>query len=130
MDDPMQINVRFRNGIPVVCLIRSKRTIYVCTLCLNGKFDGFSWVGVLLCSIAEAFIMQIEAKDDDEVGTINSEIYYSIISQEPAGTGDMFRIDRKTGKLYVKEATLDREVRSIEATTHVLQPFWANQLTN
>ncbi|XP_031733579.1 uncharacterized protein LOC116400073 [Anarrhichthys ocellatus] len=60
-------------------------------------------------SKADTFVMQIEAKDDDQPGTINSEIAYSIISQEPAGTGHMFTIDRKTGKLSVKQATLDRE---------------------
>lgn len=54
--------------------------------------------------------MQIEGKDDDEAGTINSEIVYTIISQEPAGKGHMFTIDKKTGKLFVKEPTLDREV--------------------
>ncbi|XP_062419458.1 desmoglein-2-like protein [Pungitius pungitius] len=60
-------------------------------------------------SKAETFVMQIVAKDDDQAGTINSEISYSIISQEPAGDGHMFTIDRKTGKIHVKEATLDRE---------------------
>ncbi|MEQ2271592.1 hypothetical protein XENORESO_006419, partial [Xenotaenia resolanae] len=55
------------------------------------------------------FVMQIEGKDDDQAGTINAEIVYSIVSQEPAGRGHMFTIDRKTGKLYVKEPTLDRE---------------------
>lgn len=55
--------------------------------------------------------MQIEGQDDDEDGTINAEIAYSIISQEPEGSGPMFTIDEKTGKLYVKESTLDREVR-------------------
>uniref|UniRef100_A0A3B5L663 Cadherin domain-containing protein n=1 Tax=Xiphophorus couchianus TaxID=32473 RepID=A0A3B5L663_9TELE len=55
------------------------------------------------------FVMQIEGKDDDEAGTINSEIVYTIISQEPAGKGHMFTIDKKTGKLFVKESTLDRE---------------------
>lgn len=63
------------------------------------------------CSTAETFVMQIVAKDDDQAGTINSEISYSIISQEPAGDGHMFTIDKKTGKIHVKEATLDREVR-------------------
>lgn len=28
--------------------------------------------------------------------------------QEPEGTGHVFKIDEKTGKLYVKEPTLDR----------------------
>ncbi|XP_032381194.1 uncharacterized protein LOC116695185 isoform X2 [Etheostoma spectabile] len=56
-----------------------------------------------------AFVMQIEGKDDDEAGTVNSQIYYSIASQEPRGTGHMFTIDHRTGKVYVKEATLDRE---------------------
>ncbi|KAM4574195.1 desmoglein-2-like protein isoform 2-T2 [Fundulus diaphanus] len=55
------------------------------------------------------FVMQIEGKDDDQAETINSEIAYSIVSQEPAGKGHMFTIDKKTGKLYVKEPTLDRE---------------------
>ncbi|XP_044055451.1 uncharacterized protein LOC122877664 isoform X2 [Siniperca chuatsi] len=53
--------------------------------------------------------MQIEGKDDDQADTINAKISYSIISQEPEGTGHMFTIDEKTGKLYVKESTLDRE---------------------
>lgn len=52
--------------------------------------------------------MQIEGKDDDQNGTKNSEIFYKIISQEP---DHMFCIDEKTGKVYVKENTLDREVR-------------------
>lgn len=55
--------------------------------------------------------MQIEGKDDDQAGTINAELSYSIISQEPEGTGHMFTIDEKTGKVYVKEPSLDREVR-------------------
>lgn len=55
--------------------------------------------------------MQIEGRDDDQPGTINSQISYSIISQEPEGSGHVFRLDEKTGKLYVKEATLDREVK-------------------
>lgn len=54
--------------------------------------------------------MQIEGRDDDQPGTINSEISYRIVRQEPTGIGHMFRIDAKTGKLFVKESTLDREV--------------------
>ncbi|XP_068175324.1 desmoglein-2.1-like [Antennarius striatus] len=53
--------------------------------------------------------MQIEGKDDDQQNTINSKIAYSILSQEPAGAGHMFSIDKDTGKLFVKEPTLDRE---------------------
>uniref|UniRef100_A0A3B4V4L1 Si:ch73-74h11.1 n=1 Tax=Seriola dumerili TaxID=41447 RepID=A0A3B4V4L1_SERDU len=55
------------------------------------------------------FVMQIQGKDNDQEGTINSEISYSIVGQEPEGTGHMFTIDQKTGELYVKEPTLDRE---------------------
>lgn len=53
--------------------------------------------------------MQIEGRDNDQEGTINSQIAYSILSQEPEGK-QMFFIDEVTGKLYVKEDTLDREV--------------------
>ena len=48
--------------------------------------------------------------DDDEEGNINSQIAYQIVSQEPKGSASMFKIDEKTGKLYVNQATLDREV--------------------
>ncbi|KAK1887323.1 Desmoglein-2 [Dissostichus eleginoides] len=54
-------------------------------------------------------VMQIKGKDKDQPGTINSEISYRIVSQEPAGTGHMFTLDRKTGQLYVKEENIDRE---------------------
>ncbi|XP_042339770.1 uncharacterized protein LOC121941115 [Plectropomus leopardus] len=56
-----------------------------------------------------SYIMQIVGKDDDQAGTPNSEISYSIVSQHPAGKGQMFSMDSKTGKLYVMENTLDRE---------------------
>lgn len=65
---------------------------------------------VLLGFSTGTFVMQIEGKDNDQQGTINSQIAYSIVSQEPEGT-HMFRIDETTGKLYVQEPTLDREVR-------------------
>ncbi|XP_047443775.1 desmoglein-2-like [Mugil cephalus] len=55
------------------------------------------------------FVMQLKGKDDDQSGTANAEISYSIISQEPEGTGHMFTLEEKTGKLFVKEPTLDRE---------------------
>ncbi|KAM3619190.1 uncharacterized protein V6R79_004353 [Siganus canaliculatus] len=61
-------------------------------------------------SKAGTFVMQIEGKDDDETGTIHTEIAYSIVSQEPR---DMFTIDQKTGKVYVKEPTLDRETNDL-----------------
>ncbi|KAK5901639.1 hypothetical protein CesoFtcFv8_006983 [Champsocephalus esox] len=54
-------------------------------------------------------VMQIKAKDKDQPGTINSEISYRIVSQEPAGSGHMFTLDRATGQLHVKEENLDRE---------------------
>ncbi|XP_045061749.1 desmoglein-2 [Coregonus clupeaformis] len=54
-------------------------------------------------------IMQIIGKDDDEEGSMNSKIHYKILSQKPAGSGAMFTIDENTGKLFVKDATLDRE---------------------
>lgn len=57
--------------------------------------------------------MQIEGRDNDQPGTINSQLSYRIMSQEPEGIGEMFRIDEKTGKLYVKESTLDREVKKV-----------------
>lgn len=70
-----------------------------------------AWTRFDFFLLAGTFVMQIEGKDRDQDGTINSNISYSIISQEPEGTGHMFIIDKVTGKLYVNEPTLDREVR-------------------
>lgn len=74
--------------------------------------------------------MQIKGKDDDQAGTINAEISYSIISQEPEGTNHMFTIDEKTGKLYVKEPTLDREVSVLYINSYTqLQLFLTSKMT-
>lgn len=54
--------------------------------------------------------MHITATDADEPGTINSKIAYSIVKQTPADSKYMFSIDKETGKVYVKETNLDREV--------------------
>lgn len=61
--------------------------------------------------------MQITATDADEPGTINSKIAYSIINQTPAESKYMFSLDKATGKVYVKEKTLDREVTDMKTGT-------------
>lgn len=54
--------------------------------------------------------MKIAAEDADQQGTPNAKIAYSILKQIPEESGTMFTIDRDTGKIYVNEHTLDREV--------------------
>ena len=54
--------------------------------------------------------MNVVAQDKDLPGSINAEIAYTIVSQTPKGKEMMFEIERKTGKLFVKEPSLDREV--------------------
>lgn len=51
--------------------------------------------------------MTISATDADEPNTENSQITYSIVSQDP--DHDMFSI-KSDGTIYVKKPTLDREV--------------------
>ncbi|TSK58113.1 Desmoglein-2 [Bagarius yarrelli] len=62
------------------------------------------------CSKIGTPVMQIIAEDADEQGSINAKIAYSIVNQIPEESGNMFTIDRDTGKVYVKKHTLDREV--------------------
>uniref|UniRef100_H3CYP7 Si:ch73-74h11.1 n=1 Tax=Tetraodon nigroviridis TaxID=99883 RepID=H3CYP7_TETNG len=86
-------------------------SLYVTILDINDNAPRFEPQSgeVFEGSRGGTFVMQIEGKDDDQPGTINSTISYSIISQEPEGLSHMFRIDEQTGKLYVKEPALDRE---------------------
>ncbi len=58
--------------------------------------------------------MKITATDADEEGNKNSQIAYSIISQNPSN--DMFYMTND-GTVYVKNSGLDREVRT---HTHTL----------
>ena len=58
----------------------------------------------------DTFVMKITAMDDDQDGNINSQIAYQIVSEEPKGSESMFKIDEKTGNIYVNKPTLDREV--------------------
>ncbi|KAF5900439.1 desmoglein-2-like, partial [Clarias magur] len=62
------------------------------------------------CSKIGTPVMQIIADDADAQGTPNAKIAYSILKQIPEASGRMFTIDRDTGKIYVKEHSLDREV--------------------
>lgn len=63
--------------------------------------------------------MKITAYDADEPGNENSQIAYSIVSQDPPG--DMFDISRD-GNIYVTQSTLDREVRT--AATETVGQRW------
>uniref|UniRef100_A0A667Y0I7 Cadherin domain-containing protein n=1 Tax=Myripristis murdjan TaxID=586833 RepID=A0A667Y0I7_9TELE len=63
-----------------------------------GKVNELSPAGTL--------VMKITAYDADEPGNENSQIAYSIVSQDPPG--GMFDISRD-GNIYVTQSTLDRE---------------------
>ncbi|KAG9282786.1 desmoglein-2 isoform X1 [Astyanax mexicanus] len=64
-------------------------------------------------------VMQIKAEDADEPGTSHTKIAYSIVKQIPEESGPMFSINRDTGKLYVKQHTLDRE--TLDSYTLIVQ---------
>ncbi|XP_029943539.1 desmoglein-2-like isoform X1 [Salarias fasciatus] len=57
-------------------------------------------------SPAGAFVGKVNASDADEPGNENSEVAYSLLSQDPPG--DMFYL-KKDGTLHVKKPLLDRE---------------------
>lgn len=54
---------------------------------------------------------RIQATDADKANTSHTKIAYSIEKQEPYHGAQLFYIDRNTGSIFVKEATLDREVK-------------------
>uniref|UniRef100_A0A3P8P7H7 Cadherin domain-containing protein n=1 Tax=Astatotilapia calliptera TaxID=8154 RepID=A0A3P8P7H7_ASTCA len=55
-------------------------------------------------------VVKVEAKDDDEPGTDNSELRYRILNQDPPlPTDNMFEINPVTGSIRVTGSGLDRE---------------------
>ncbi|KAI3374911.1 hypothetical protein L3Q82_021447, partial [Scortum barcoo] len=52
-------------------------------------------------------VMTVTATDNDQNGTINSQIYYSIV--ETSNIAGMFSINSQTGQVAVRKNTLDRE---------------------
>ncbi|XP_070303756.1 desmoglein-2.1 isoform X2 [Salvelinus sp. IW2-2015] len=98
---------RYRNGTLAEANIPLQ--IHVVDLNDNSPYFELHSGSIAESSKAGTEIMQIIGKDDDQEGSINSKIHYKILSQKPAGSGAMFTIDENTGKLFVKDATLDRE---------------------
>uniref|UniRef100_A0AAY4CUL9 Cadherin domain-containing protein n=1 Tax=Denticeps clupeoides TaxID=299321 RepID=A0AAY4CUL9_9TELE len=62
------------------------------------------------CSKVGTYVLNVTAKDADDVSTINAKVAYSILKQEPEGSKPVFTINRDTGEVYVKEPILDREM--------------------
>lgn len=56
--------------------------------------------------------MKVNATDADEPGYANSDIRYSILSQDPPMPNNTFSINPVTGGIMVNSDHLDREVRS------------------
>ena len=55
--------------------------------------------------------MKVEATDADEPGNANSEIFYTILSQDPPlPNANMFDINPASGQIRVQSQGLDREV--------------------
>lgn len=57
-------------------------------------------------SAADTFVMKVIATDDDEEGSLFSQIAYSV---EQSTTAGMFYIKSQTGEVMVRRNTLDRE---------------------
>ena len=64
---------------------------------------------------AGTLVGQVNATDRDKPGTAHTKIAYTLEQQEPSDGATFFYIDRRTGRIYVKEPSLDREVRSLRA---------------
>uniref|UniRef100_A0A4W5NDA5 Cadherin domain-containing protein n=1 Tax=Hucho hucho TaxID=62062 RepID=A0A4W5NDA5_9TELE len=60
-------------------------------------------------SAAETVVMKVIAKDADEVNTLHSQIYYSIVQK--SSSDSMFAINYQTGEIMVRQTTLDRETQ-------------------
>lgn len=52
--------------------------------------------------------MRVIATDDDQAGTPNSQIFYSIAAE--SNSAGMFRMNPTTGEIFVERNSLDREV--------------------
>nr|XP_033477415.1 desmoglein-2-like [Epinephelus lanceolatus] len=63
-------------------------------------------------SPAGTLVGRITATDADKANCSHSKIAYSLVKQEPSDGRKVFYIDRKTGSIYVKENTIDREIHS------------------
>nr|XP_033791051.1 desmoglein-4-like [Geotrypetes seraphini] len=62
-------------------------------------------------SAASTLVMQVNATDADEPGSLNSKIAYKMISQMPA-IPQMFIVNQHSGAVYTMSSYLDREAQS------------------
>lgn len=49
--------------------------------------------------VSGSLIGQLVAHDDDEAGTLNSQLTYTIESQDPPNTSNMLSIDTSSGRI-------------------------------
>lgn len=70
-------------------------------------FNELMYYFILLWFL-DTFVMKVIATDDDEEGSLFSQIAYSV---EQSTTAGMFYIKSQTGEVMVRRNTLDREVR-------------------
>ncbi|KAG5849881.1 hypothetical protein ANANG_G00076390 [Anguilla anguilla] len=70
------------------------------------KFTG----SVNESSTEGTYVTEVSATDGDEEGTINAKIAFNIIHQDPEDDGMKFYVEKNSGKIFVKEPNLDREV--------------------
>ncbi|KAJ8383574.1 hypothetical protein AAFF_G00219540 [Aldrovandia affinis] len=66
---------------------------------------------------SSTLVTQVIATDADEEGTDNAKIAYSIVKQEPVDPGVMFYIEKNSGKIFVNDAGLDRELHDLYTLT-------------
>uniref|UniRef100_A0A8C7MK90 Cadherin-4 n=1 Tax=Oncorhynchus kisutch TaxID=8019 RepID=A0A8C7MK90_ONCKI len=66
-------------------------------------------------SAAETVVMKVLATDADEVNTLHSQIYYSIVQK--SSSDSMFAINYQTGEIMVRQTTLDRETQDTYTLT-------------
>lgn len=69
--------------------------------------------------VAGSLIGQLLAHDDDQVGTLNSQLTFTIVSQNPLTSPDAFAIDAASGRIQALRVLQRRDHQAYDLNVRV-----------
>ncbi|KAL6109190.1 cdh17 [Pungitius sinensis] len=111
VDSPMEIQVLVEDVNDNAPVCANQETVFEVQ---EGEPEG-SLVGVLL------------AHDDDQVGTLNSQLTYAFVSQNPPTSANAFAIDAASGRIQALRPLQRRDQQVFHFSVRVTDPVFSTE---
>ncbi len=105
-----------------ICVFTSDSTVGFTLNKLKNIFNCSFYHQVLVLVVPGSLVGQLLAHDDDEEGTLNAQLTYTIVSQNPPTSSNAFAIDAASGRIQALRSLQRKKQQVYNLNVRVSDP--------